>query len=476
MNTDKEKSFIPAEIILQMNIQNLQNVLENNRFPVMTVMQRLQQLGYSWKFATRMNKNLLHFAAEEGDCEAIKALLDAKVYDVNEFENEMFHNVPYTSMTALNYACRGNHFEAVKLLVSYGADVKLEGKMSHPIILDAIHEKDTEMFDYILEQGANINATSNFGFRCIDLAARKGNLGLLDRLLAMGANPQEKSRGMKLSILHEACREVANPQVIKRCMDLGLNPHEPSALSWTPIDLLIMHGNREALSLMMSYGVVNVYAYNRAGETGLHSAVIASNLETAQLLLESGANPNQSMRLEDKYPIQSAVEAGDPAMVDLLLRFGANRNLCSKTGESLLIKAIKAKNLAVIEVLWRAGIDFNAPSVCSQSLPLHYACATGNLPVIHKLIDCGAFVNGIDVDGQTALHKEAAFNKPEIVYALLQRGANPNAKDKFLRSPLDYAENDRIKQILREAGSQEITTGAALYRCMIACFCCCCDR
>lgn len=473
ISNDQRLVCIPAEHVMQMTVQNIQAALDNNKFPVQAVMQRLQQLGYSWAFMNKNRKNLLHFAAEEGDCQAIKMLLDARIFHVNDFEYSLFQGQQCPNLTALNYASREDHFEAVKLLVSYCADTNIRAQTNTPVIMDSIQAEGTEIFEYLLELGSSPKDVDRFGRNCLDQAAAKGNVALLERLLTMGFDLNQKSAVFKMTILHEACKNGKSTAMIKKLMDLGLNPLEPCFTYDRPTDLLIMYGTRETLSLMISYGV-DVIAAGPRGENGLHYACMESNLDTAQLLIEKGANVNQPTSFEGKLPIMIAVEQSCPTMIELLKSLGANVNVRTPDGDSLIMFAVKKNNLVVIECLLRAGCNPNEP-IPSLVSPLQVACVNRNIPLIHKLIDYGADVNAADEkEGWTVLHKMCIAGRADIVFALLQRGANADAKDKRYYSPLDFTRDEMIQKMLIEKGSNRISCLLQFYKCFVCWFCCQC--
>lgn len=63
---------------------------------------------------------------------------------------------------------------------------------------------------------------------------------------------------------------------------------------------------------------------------------------------------------------------------------------------------------------------------------LLHAAALGEVGAIKGLLDEGIVdVNQADYDGRTALHLAASEGKVEAVRALLERGADPNPKDRY---------------------------------------------
>lgn len=363
------KVFISADQVMRMDISNIQYIFENNKFPVMAVMQRLQQLGYNWNFMNKSYKNLLHFAAEEGDCAAIKLLIDSNIYDINFYKLTLFQYSHIPCSSALNYAARNGHFEAVKLLISRGANYEVGTEISTPVIIDSIQSEGSEIFDYLLELGAPINKTDRYGRTCLDQAAAKGNVLVLDKLLSMGCDHLTKSKLFQATLLHEACKYGKSAEMIKKLLDLGFNPYEPCATGERPIDFLIMYGNYETLSLMLNSGV-DFKIIGSLGEPALYYACIEVNMETALLLIEKGANVNAISKSTKYYPITVAVELGDLAMIEVLLLNGADKSVCTSDGNSLLALSMKLNNFAVFEFLLRAGCSPNEISP-NNMIPLH---------------------------------------------------------------------------------------------------------
>jgi len=99
------------------------------------------------------NVESLILAAQEGDVQTVKTLLDAGGVDVDAKGN--------AGMTALMHASRQNHIECVKVL---------------------------------LNKGANVNATNDFGRTAIKIANEKRNIEIVKLLEGTGATPVRKLR------------------------------------------------------------------------------------------------------------------------------------------------------------------------------------------------------------------------------------------------------------------------------------------
>jgi uncharacterized protein len=131
------------------------------------------------------------------------------------------------------------------------------------------------------------------------------------------------------------------------------------------------------------------------GTTPLHWAVRANDVEAAQRLLHSGANPDAANRY-GVTPLSLAAENASAPLIQMLLQAGAH-----PTG-AILMTAARTGNAEVVRMLLARGADANARE---SSL------------------------------GETALMWAAAENHPEAVGALIEHGADPNTRsDKLVYS------------------------------------------
>jgi len=120
-------------------------------------------------------------------------------------------------------------------------------------------------------------------------------------------------------------------------------------------------------------------------------------------------------------------------------------------GRTLLHFACSNACLPVVEKLLDCGVDPNILDNGGHS-PLYRAASSNNSPqaeaVIHALIRAGARVNESGgVSRATALHQAARFGNVGAAKALIELGANVNAKDSRGVTPLDRAINCRRHEV-----------------------------
>jgi hemoglobin len=138
--------------------------------------------------------------------------------------------------------------------------------------------------------------------------------------------------------------------------------------------------------------------------------------------------------------------------VKLLLSFGANVNgdaECSPlhdAGNRHVLPKERSSEAGkeVVRLLTQAGADVNARHGVGEQTPLHMAARRGNVNSAEALLDAGADIEARDTKGETPLRRAVNCGHPAVVRLLLERGADPTAPDKQGKTPLQAARKPEI--------------------------------
>ncbi|GFR50918.1 hypothetical protein Agub_g13237 [Astrephomene gubernaculifera] len=150
----------------------------------------------------------------------------------------------------------------------------------------------------------------------------------------------------------------------------------------------------------------------------------------------------------------SACEDGSTELVEELLRsFPGDVNTPGPDGDAALNLACLFGHVECVQALLAGGADANIVNPEDKSTALHDAAAGGYLEICEKLLEKadGAIVNKADEDGDTPLHNAARGNHTAVVKLLLARGADRNMQNGCGNKPVDEAEEEEVKELLREA-------------------------
>ncbi|MDB5263543.1 MAG: ankyrin repeat-containing protein [Adhaeribacter sp.] len=119
----------------------------------------------------------IHEAAATGDLETVQKLLQEDQTAANTYSPDGF--------SPLGLACFFNHADIARLLVAQGAYVNAASQNAMHIspIHSAVAARNTELVQFLLDQGADINATQTGGYTALHAAAHNGDEGLIKLLL-----------------------------------------------------------------------------------------------------------------------------------------------------------------------------------------------------------------------------------------------------------------------------------------------------
>ena len=126
-------------------------------------------------------------------------------------------------------------------------------------------------------------------------------------------------------------------------------------------------------------------------------------------------------------------------------------------GFTALHWAVQRDNLAIVDLLLRAGANVKATSRYNVP-PLYLAANNGSTAMIQRLLDAGADPNGSVYEGQTMLMTAARAGKADAVRLLLTRGATVDAVEPYRgQTALMWAAaegNTAAVDVLLEAGAR----------------------
>jgi ankyrin repeat protein/mono/diheme cytochrome c family protein len=161
-----------------------------------------------------------------------------------------------------------------------------------------------------------------------------------------------------------------------------------------------------------------------AGQNLFH-AIRAGDRAAVGSLLKSGADVQARDELGNT-PLLAAALNADAAVFELLLQAGADLNTTNQAGATPLMRAATFEDKA--RRLVEKGADIKPRSRLGNTALILAARKFGNSRTVRLLLDRGADPNAKNVFGATALMAAASAGDAETVRALLDRGADVNAK------------------------------------------------
>jgi truncated hemoglobin YjbI len=150
--------------------------------------------------------------------------------------------------------------------------------------------------------------------------------------------------------------------------------------------------------------------------------------------------------------LHEAAAAGSLRIVELLLSLGADANVADTGGHTPLYClanecAVEGAG-SVVRALVERGADVNASDGVKRCSALHMAARRGNVEVAGALLDCGANLEARDKLGDTPLRRSVNCDKVGVARLLVARGADILSVGSKGITPLQAARSAAMKGLL----------------------------
>jgi ankyrin repeat protein len=274
--------------------------------------------------------------------------------------------------------------------------------------------------------------------RALRVAVRMGNLGKVERLLRRGANPNKTATDGTALADALVWAEPNREEMIALLVSHGADPNE------------VLHGDSdriqhispEALSLFAKSGA-DFKSKDKEGNTLLHRALQFAYAKKGiiPILLANGTDPDLRDSLGET-PLMKAAGMQSPraaGIVELLIAHGADVNAKGREGYIPLCR-YPTGNEDVMIALVEGGSDLTAPDAALEDRPpLLMAIRARKFRAARAMVEKGANVNAKDKWGATPLSMVARHGDLGLVRMLVEKGANINAANLEGYTPLHAA-------------------------------------
>ena len=199
-----------------------------------------------------------------------------------------------------------------------------------------------------------------------------------------------------------------------------------------------------------------VIAVSSSFASELIEATRAGDAERVAALLTDRPDLNEA-RGDGMTALHLAAQAGHVAIAESLLNAGAEVDPTTRIGKytPLHIAATQA-NDAIISLLLQAGANAKATTTNSNVTPLHLAAQeVGGAESVRLLLERGADPNAKEISaGQTPLMFAAANNRVGSIELLLQAGADPSISTTVVDVLQEVYADRQASRLLQEAVAQ----------------------
>lgn len=153
---------------------------------------------------------------------------------------------------------------------------------------------------------------------------------------------------------------------------------------------------------------------------------------------------------DNSYPLHEIVEAGGLTAATLKKHLAGIDLIHPDDMYTPLNIAVERNDVKAVELLLRHGASAQRGIVHN----LRHAIEQGYVAVARRLLTAGADPNDVDADagGETSLMLSASIGNTRMIRLLLEQGADVERRDAEGKTALEYAQGEKVAQVLREAG------------------------
>ena len=412
-----------------------------------------------------------------------------------------FDNLKPKGDSIWSAAAEGN-LNSVKKYLAKGLDINAKGgSLKSSALLSATLYDQVKMTEFLIQNGADVNAKGDDGGTALHAAAFLGQYEIAKLLIQNGADVDARNNegetvingtmadwettkfiaGMLQLKLDRESVETGRSQIVELLRKNGATAEfsdPPDNNFWTMVGV----GNLQAVKQHLAKGL-DINAKNKDGVTALQIATLLGQYEIAELLVQKGADVNTKAN-DGTTALHSAAFLGRYKEAKLLLENRIDANIRNNDGATAIdILNLDWRTTQFVAQMLSLQVDkekvedgrnrikkllgqqvapldnqSNQSDFVGQSL--HEAVLVGNLEGVKRHIVMKSDLNQKDPNlqgqGASALHIASIFGQLEIVELLIQAGVDLNQADREGSTPVHAAAffcHEKILLSLLNAGA-----------------------
>ena len=296
-------------------------------------------------------------------------------------------------------------------------------------LLTAVQDRDRDLVRTLLDQGVDVNVQRADGTTALHWAAQWSDLVVARLLVDAGAAP-DASTDLGVTPLSLACTN-GHAALVEMLLNAGADANTTRSTGETVLMTCARTGDIDSVGALLSHGADVSRAEGVQGQTALMWAAAQNHADVVSALIKHGAGVNVATRKAQFTPLLFAAREGATEAIQVLLDSGADINGLAADGTGPLVAAIYTGHWDLARFLLTRGADPNEDA--SGYVPLHWAA--------------GSWENDISgivgPDGYEWIGARGP-GKLELVKALLDSGADPNARIERRPPRFGYGSGSRL--------------------------------
>ncbi|MBF0363328.1 MAG: ankyrin repeat domain-containing protein [Oligoflexia bacterium] len=324
---------------------------------------------------------------------------------------EQYKEVDEQGSTALVVALKNKHEECAEFLISMGHNVNFADKETRTCLMYASYLGLLKCVKLLCYFQADVTAKDKHGRSALTYSAIGGHNSVFDFLIDNGAKSQFEladSDGFT-PIMHASMN--GHDRIVRKLVKLKSGIETDDKNGKTPIHLAIEGGHEKVAKMLVDAGA-DVTKKDKDGRNTLMKAIVKDQKSiVSDLIKKVDVNEKDNHGIS---PLMVASVLGDKTSVDMLVKKGANLNDTNADGQSALILAAGANDIA-----------FDPNNICAKDLNDFLTKSEVQLSGLDDLKDIAGII--ADKAAKEKNNPDAELNLDWIPDPSSQTNANGNA-------------------------------------------------
>lgn len=312
--------------------------------PILAKYQLMQQ--------KRFGENMLHYAIWHNQLSMVEKL--AENSSLTQEQNAKGETPAMLAATKEDPTC-------LKILHTKGVNLNARGRFERQPIHASAMAGRYETAKYLLENGADVDSTTDNDNTPLLLSVANGHKNVMDLFIAYKADSKKRNNQGK-DIL-DVVRENKQYHLIERITKIpGVNINAQDAEGRTPFMNAIVQQDHSMMNALRNAGA-DIYVTDYKGNTPLHRIAENGDTNSLSMLKDTHEKYWNQTNNNGNTPTFIAVENGHFDTIILFMHGGGSLEGTNKYGETIFHQCAKSKNTSVFTAImekYALRININA--------------------------------------------------------------------------------------------------------------------
>ena len=332
--------------------------------------------------------------------------------------------------TPLHIASIKHHKSIARYLLANGAVTSAQDITGATPLHEAVRYGDIDIAKALLESGADVNAEDNLGKTPVMLVIPEDKREAMYRILIAHKADTTKKDAYGDTVLHTATMTSLSPVILELLVASGADVNARNKDGVSPLLIAVQKRNFVHVKFYADRGA-DINSADKAGDTPLTLA-----FKDGQAMLEMLVNRTNAFSHDSNgnTPLHTAIIVGAQIeQIRYLVSLTDDINARNKDGNNALYLAVERNNKKIGELLLAKNADIFSTNNANDS-PLHLALKKGG--DTQGWLITSRTISATDGSGNTALHYAVEWGLKKAALSLIEKGANPEAKNANGETPL----------------------------------------